>query len=489
MPRKIPDEIIARLQSKEWLQNKHVIQLVSISELSTELGVTPGVIRNALRNHDIQSPTQQILREASNLRKYGVTNSGLVPGSREKAAKTMADKFGGHNWSAGNREQRDTTCLQKYGDTNVGKTEFAQAKAKQTNVRRYGREHVNQLHITDSTYNKLQDKNWLVDQHHTQQKTLLQIADELGFGGDMTTVMRHMRKHDIDTHYFQTSFEETKLVELIRSFYPGNVITNDRQLIAPKELDIYIPDRKIAIEYCGLYWHGESAGKTRTYHQQKYIACEKQGIQLITIYDWEWKNRRYAVEQKLRTVLGVQNGPKTNARDCQPREIPADVAASFYNKHHVQGRGPGSIHYGLYDSNSTLVAAMSFILSTEHTTLNRFATNGRVPGAFTKLLTHFTRNNEWTIIVSFADLRWSTGGVYYKCGFTLDGIVAPEYAYIVNGEPKHKFGFRHAQLPQKIQNYDPTLSEWENMKASGIDRVWDCGKLRYIKYKSVDTTA
>lgn len=484
MPRKIPKDILARLQSKDWLQAKHTTQLVSISELSIELGVTPGVIRKALRSHGITSPSQQALREASNLRKYGVINSGLIEGSREKAATTMLDKFGGHNWSLGNRDQRDATCLQKYGDTNVGKTEFAQAKAKQTNMRKYGRAHVNQQHITDVTYNKLLDKNWLIDQHHVQQKSLLQIATELGFGNDMTTVMRHMRKHDIDTRYFQTSFEETKLVELIRTFYSGTILTSDRQLIAPKEIDIYLPDHNLAIEYCGLYWHGELAGKSRTYHQQKHAACKQLGIQLITMYDWEWKNRQHAVEQKLRTVLGVQNGKKTHARACKLKKIPVDVASDFYDTYHVQGRGPGSIHYGLYDATEVLVAAMSFVISVNQITLNRFATNGRVPGAFTKLLTHFTRTNQWTTITSFADLRWSNGGVYEKCGFVLDGLVAPEYSYIVNGEPKHKFGFRHAQLAHKIQNYDSTLSEWENMKASGIDRVWDCGKLRYIKYNT-----
>ena len=34
-------------------------------------------------------------------------------------------------------------------------------------------------------------------------------------------------------------------------------ITNDRSVIPPKELDIYIPSLKIAIECNGCYWHSD----------------------------------------------------------------------------------------------------------------------------------------------------------------------------------------------------------------------------------------
>jgi G:T-mismatch repair DNA endonuclease (very short patch repair protein) len=77
-----------------------------------------------------------------------------------------------------------------------------------------------------------------------------------------------------------------------------NFITNDRSIIKPLELDIYIPDLKLAIEYNGSYWHSYHPIKGTvlkqndlnysTYrHQAKTIACLEQGIRLLHIYEDE----------------------------------------------------------------------------------------------------------------------------------------------------------------------------------------------------------
>lgn len=36
---------------------------------------------------------------------------------------------------------------------------------------------------------------------------------------------------------------------------------NDRTLIPPKELDVYLPEHKIAIEVDGVYWHSDKFSK------------------------------------------------------------------------------------------------------------------------------------------------------------------------------------------------------------------------------------
>ena len=64
--------------------------------------------------------------------------------------------------------------------------------------------------------------------------------------------------------------------------------------------------------------------------------------------------------------------------------------------------------------------------------LNRFATNCNVIGGFSKLLKYFQRNYKWHEIVSFADRRWSEGGVYEKSGFELEQINKPDYSYVVH---------------------------------------------------------
>lgn len=477
MPRKIPEATRDLLENKEWLVDKHVHQLFSIVELAKELRVTPAVVTKALRSFSIASPSQQALREASNIRKYGVANPGAIKKFREKALVTMTNRYGGHNWAAGNRDKRDQTCLKLYGDTNVGRTEYAREKAKKTNQFLYGRDHINQQHYTSEVYLKLNDKSWLIDQHITQRKTLSQIANELGFGSDMTTVMRHLHKHGIETKYHQSSYQETQVADYIVSL-GIELERNVRNVIPPKELDIYIPSARLAIEFCGLYWHSEGQGKYRQYHREKYLACKERNIQLITMYDWEWYQRRNQVESKLRTILNL-NAMSIYARKCTVREINKQDKAQFFEQYHIQGNGPGSITHGLYYKDQ-LVAAMTWVITNTECILNRYATSVRVVGGFTKLLTYFQRSHDWKRIVSFADLRWSAGALYERAGFTLESELPPDYAYIIGNQPMHKFAFRHKNLSTKLPNYDPTLTEWENMRAHGYDRIWDCGKLRYV---------
>jgi hypothetical protein len=480
MPRKIPQDIQNKLSDKNWLLDMHVQQLFSIVELSKMLHVTPAVVRRALKNHSIKTPPQQALREASNTRKYGVPNPGCIKEFRDKALHTMIEKFGGHNWSnKGNRSTRNKTCLERYGNENVGITQYSINKAKETNLKKFGRIHPNQNHIPLSIIECLENKEWLYDQHIIQKKTLSQIASECGLT-DMTIIMNRLRKFGIETKSFQSSFEEKQLVEYIKTLGVEQVLTNTRTIIPPKEIDIYLPDYKIAIEYCGLFWHGENNNKHRLYHKNKLKECNKKGIRLLTIYSNEWNYKNECVKQKIASILSKQNLQTVYARKCIIKQVSINEKQIFLNKNHIQGDGPSSINYGLFFENNC-IAVIGFIKKTNNVfILNRYSTSCSVPGGFSKLLSYFCRNHVWNKIVTFADLRWSEGNLYEKNNFVLEKILPPDYSYIVNNEPQHKFSFRRKYLLNKLSHYDSSLSEWENCKANNIDRIWDCGKKRYV---------
>ena len=60
-----------------------------------------------------------------------------------------------------------------------------------------------------------------------------------------------------------------------------------------KQLDFYIPSMKLAIEYCGLWYHSELFGYVdRKTHKNKYFECKKLGIRLITIFEDEWLSKQ-----------------------------------------------------------------------------------------------------------------------------------------------------------------------------------------------------
>ena len=72
-------------------------------------------------------------------------------------------------------------------------------------------------------------------------------------------------------HYTEnngTSFYEKEIINFIKSIYDGEIIENNRHIISPMELDIYIPQKNLAIEFNGLYWHSELF-RDKNYHFDK----------------------------------------------------------------------------------------------------------------------------------------------------------------------------------------------------------------------------
>ena len=325
----------------------------------------------------------------------------------------------------------------------------------------------------------LNDGDWLYNVHYIQKWTKQRIATFCGV--DKETITNRFKRFNIEAIRHSSSGQESELAEFLSDHYSGQIITNDRNVIAPLELDIYIPDYKLAIEYCGLYWHSDIHDRIdRNYHKNKLGKCNEKGIRLITIFEDEWINKQEIVKQKLLNILNMGISEKIYARNCTITSVSLHQKKVFFDQNHIQGSGPGSINIGL-KYNNELVACMSFIKQTDGVfVLNRYATSKQVTGGFCKLLSYFKKIYEWKQIISFADLRWSEGNVYEQNGFMLDKILVPDYQYIRGKIRIHKFNYRHNSLKKKLVVYDSSLSEAQNTKNNGILRIWDCGKLRYV---------
>lgn len=98
-----------------------------------------------------------------------------------------------------------------------------------------------------------------------------------------------------------SSFED-EINSVIRLFYDGLCIRNSREVISPLELDLYYPDKKIAIEYNGSYWHNESC-KPIDYHYNKFIECYNSGVILVSIFDRDWVYNKEKVISYLKNLF------------------------------------------------------------------------------------------------------------------------------------------------------------------------------------------
>ena len=70
---------------------------------------------------------------------------------------------------------------------------------------------------------------------------------------------------------------------------------------------------------------------------------------------------------------------------------------------------------------------------------------------------------------------------YKKIGFNLLRESAPCYWYFRNGKVFHRSNFMKHKLQEKLEIFDSTLSEWENMKLNNYNRFWDCGNFVFEK--------
>lgn len=284
-----------------------------------------------------------------------------------------------------------------------------------------------------------------------------------------------------------TSLAENEIRDFLLS-QGEKVDQRNRDLIKPLELDLVIHEKKLAIEYCGLFFHSEKGGgKSRGYHRNKRDQCKRIGYRLITIFEDEWLDKRGIVESRLKHILG-RGTRGVGARRLNIREIDSKMARGFYNLYHIQG-GTTRLTWNLGAFwGDDLVGVMSFSpprialgRKSGGPELIRFSTDGRsYPGLADRLLRAFIRQKNPDQIVSYADMRWSEGDVYEKLGFRMERASPPSYWYLEGKKRLHRYGYRKGILLKKYPEFNSSMTEREIMLKLNYDRIWDCGALTYV---------
>lgn len=267
------------------------------------------------------------------------------------------------------------------------------------------------------------------------------------------------------------------------------VIHRDRKILAPKELDLWLPEHNIGIEYHGLHWH--TLNRVGNAHREKWELANSVGVRIIQIFEDEWLDKQEIVKSRLRAIVGKSN--KIFARKTAVKQIEFSQAREFLNTRHIQGAGPAAKAYGLFHQEQ-LVAVATFGKSRTGgmtTAQNnkweviRYASEGTVVGGFTKLFSTFLRQYTPEEVISYCDLRYGVGGVYKAAGFKLDGVTEPDYWWV----PRNKVQRvpRYRTQKHKLQNhpelgayYTPLKSEAEICADAGWQKIMGVGNQRWV---------
>ena len=265
-----------------------------------------------------------------------------------------------------------------------------------------------------------------------------------------------------------------------------------RDILRDREVDVYLPKYKIAIEVNGVYHHSTET-KGRDYHADKQKRLEELGITLFSFTDFELKTKMKLALSMVQAKCGLSRN-RTGARNTKIKAITVDEARAFFNKNHMQGFCGASAHLGAYVFNvktgkPLLVSAASFSKPRFKSSkvdatweLIRFATlrNAQIHGALSKIISAFRSDNPGSIF-SYANLRFGSGKAYKALGFEYLGRSAPGYFWIdKDGNQLSRYQTQVKDLDYVLDDFDETESEYENMKRHGYYQIWDCGNLRFL---------
>lgn len=277
----------------------------------------------------------------------------------------------------------------------------------------------------------------------------------------------------------------TSILRFIYTMINSNLVTiNNRDLLSPYEIDIYIQSYRLGIEFHGLYWHSYNRRETvseQYRHYKKADIAANADITMLQIYENEWNNQSDLLKSMISNKLMLSD--KLYARNFRIAVVDNTDIKPFYSLNHIQGHRNSKINIALMDNDSNIVACMSF--SKHHRfdyELIRYACviDCCVVGGPSRLFTYFVRNYCPRSVLSYADRRYSRAEMYLKLGFRCDGVTKPNYCYVSGNKVYSRHKFQKHRLSSKLDKYDSQLSESVNMFANGYRRLWDAGHYRMI---------
>lgn len=293
------------------------------------------------------------------------------------------------------------------------------------------------------------------------------------------------------TCYHQNNYV-SKPEQQVRNFFTKNfptlpVVYNDREQLAPKELDLYFPDQKVAVEICGLYWHSEvSGGKPKYYHYNKMKACNEKGIRLITVFEDELNNRFNVVMSRIVQALNLTEA-KVFARNCEVKLIDNKSANIFLEINHLQGKSQSSFSFGLVYGDLLIGVATFGKLTRAHLAKQNAIELKRlcflpflsVIGGASKLFVYalkYLKSINFCKVVSYCDLRYANYNkpIYSSLGFVKKNSSKYTPHYVMNG-----LRFRNFSLRKTKEEQLTGKTEFELRQEQGYDRIWDCGHISY----------
>lgn len=466
------------------------------------------------------------------LSKYGTEHVLQSEYGKNKFKNTCLERYGVENpfQSEEKKEKIKNTTIKKYGVEHIAYSEEVSKKKKETNIQRYGVEYpyqnetilnkvtetlkknygVSSYAKTDLFISRFEKEKLLTEQeiidfcNRKQYKPLFKYEEykgcrekqeyycnihQLRFVSEIFLISHPEKNQCPSCKLNGTSKPEREIIQYIKEIYEGEIKENIRSVIPPNELDVFLPEKNIAIEFNGLYWHS-SLYKDKFYHKNKFIECQKKNIKLLQFYEDEWRDKRDICKSIIKNKLNL-NHFKLNARDLNFKmyniktstKTDIEKINKFVDENHLQGRTIFNTAFCLEDKNNDIVCCITMRLpftKNEKSTIEiaRFCSKKctNIRGSFSKLLKYikqWAKEKEYKTILTYSDCRHSLGETYQKYGFSFIHHTPANYFYFnikdLSRQGRYKWRARH----------DLGLTEKALIEKNEMLSIYDAGNFRW----------
>ena len=359
---------------------------------------------------------------------YGVENISQVESIKQKKRETLQSNFG----EQGLRHpkilrKKEQTCVDNYGTTNPRQNLLIKEKGKQTCLLKYGTTHPNKrpsYRITKGIVLTNQEPlQTICEKYEVPKSSGVKIYNEYGEYAFLKWCEAYKSKRVYST--------EACLIALLQDTFP-NLTTFDKQPIEFKlnrrpDFRIELNNKVLYINTDGLYDHMNDGRRNldKGYHLELAQSFKVNNQTIFQFRSDELRSKPNIIKSIILNYFGLHTS-KYSARSCFIRPIATKDANLFFLEHHLMGHYNSTKTYGLYTKDNELVSCLSIRSHKKDNSIEiaRFASklNSSVRGGFSKLLNYITKLHNPSKIISFCDLRYSTGESYKRLGFELKDI-------------------------------------------------------------------
>ena len=382
------------------------------------------------------------------------------------------------------KEVKRKTCFERYGATTVLATKSCQELSIRSKKQQTWNNFEYIEHQFDPMFTKEDFLNCLDNEEHIWKWRCKKCGHEIEFAWKYWQSKKCPKCQPYNYRGLQT-----EVYDYVKSICKEHTVRIDCKNILSngKQLDIYIEDLNIAIEFNGCFWHNSDKGVygkdplPMMYHFEKSSECDDSGIRLIHIFEDEWLNHKKLCKSKLKKLICSYKLRHIDSALCEIAEVDDVTKQLYLNKYTFYGNDGSSKQYCL-KCHDKIIAMMTFSKTRNNKQynwqiLNYIEVNSIVvDNGFDTLLNYFkyTINNNDTICY-YASRDWENVNDY-KCMKFVE-LKKPHVYWTIKSQRIKNYIVNEVYAKQICKTYNDSLSLVENMNNNGYYRIYDSGIL------------